>query len=232
MSSTSYNFSASMLQPVSSLIQRYGVKAIIYGGPGTGKTPMITTAPYPVHCFSEPGMLSIRSYQGPGYIADTYAKMRDFVLWATLSNEAKQFQTKCFDSLSQMCQIILDEEKKVNKDGRKAYGIMGDKIMEMMNWLFFAQDCNVVLLAKETLLEIEGMGKKYRPMFPGQQLDAQIPHLFDSIWRLEYAPDGKGGTQRVIRTKENFQAFARDRSGNLAELEHADLTYLLNKARQ
>ena len=110
------------LRRVSDLVKRYGVKAIIYGGPGTGKTPLLTTAPYPVHAFAETGLLSIRTCDQPGYLIDTHTRMRDYTLWACSSQEAKQFQTKTFDSISQMAQIILDEEKKKHKDGRKAYG--------------------------------------------------------------------------------------------------------------
>lgn len=219
------------LRRVSDLVQRYGVKAVVYGGPGTGKTPLLTTAPHPVHAFAESAMLAIRTSTHPGYMIDTYARMRDYTLWACTSQEAKQFHTKTFDSISQMPQIILDEEKKKNKDPRKSYGEMFDKMMEMMNWIFFAPDMNAIMLAKETILEIDGK-KQYRPLFPGQALDAAIPHLFDAFWRLEWMQDQNGGRQRVIRTKENFAAFARDRSGNLAELEPPDLTYLINKARQ
>lgn len=220
------------LRCVRDLVQRYGVKAVVYGGPGTGKTPLLTTAPHPVHAFAESAMLAIRTSTHPGYMINTYSRMKDYTLWACTSQEAKQFHTKTFDSISQMAQIILDEEKEMgHKDPRKSYMNMGDKMMQMMNWIYFAPDMNAIMLAKETILEIDGK-KMYRPLFPGQALDAAIPHLFDAFWRLEWFADQKGERHRVIRTRENFSAFARDRSGNLAELEPPDLTYLINKARQ
>ena len=90
---------------------------------------------------------------------------------------------------------------------------------------------NVAILAKQINAEVDG-AQKYRPSFPGNALDSAIPHLFDAFWRLERIPDEKGALVRVIRTQENFNSFARDRSGNLAELDAPDLTYLINKARQ
>jgi hypothetical protein len=240
-SNMSYSFNIGRLKPVSQLAQRFGWKGCIFGGPGTGKTPLMMTGMSPVHAFIESGLSSVRtvSHQ-PGVTLGTYAEMRDYTLWATQSQEAKQFGLKTFDSYTQMADVILDEEKRINKDPRKSYGNMAEKMMEMMHWIFFAPDCDVLGLCKETLLEIEGQGKKYRPLFPGQALDAAIPHLFDSFWRLEKVPDGKGGLARVIRTQESFNAFARDRNGafnqnglwvpKMAELEAPDLTYLIGKA--
>jgi hypothetical protein len=224
-------FNMSMLKPVGALSQRYGWKGCIYGGPCTGKTPLLMTAPHAVHAFAESGLSSVRKVMDqPGYMMRTHADMRDYVLWCVGSAEARQFQTKTFDSYTQMADVILDEEKKINKDPRKSYGNMAEKMMELMHLLFFAPECHVLGLCKETLLEIEGQGKKFRPLFPGQALDAAIPHLFDSFWRLELVQDGKGGMARAIRTKESYTAFARERTGNLAELEPPDMTYLINKA--
>jgi hypothetical protein len=224
-------FSMAQLKPVGTLSQRFGWKGCVYGGPGLGKTPLMMSAPHAVHAFMESGLSSVRKVMDqPGVILRTHAEMRDYVLWCVGSAEARQFQTKTFDSYTQMADIILDEEKKVNKDPRKSYGNMGEKMMEMMHLLFFAPETHVLGICKETLLEIEGQGKKYRPLFPGQMLDAAIPHLFDSFWRLELASDGKGGTTRTIRTKETFNAFARERTGNLNELEWPDMTQLIAKA--
>jgi hypothetical protein len=230
----------SQLRPVGSLSQRFGWKGCIYGGPGMAKTPLLMTAPHAVHAFIESGLSSVnRVMDQPGVMLSTHAQMRDYVLWAVGSAEARQFQCKTFDSYTQMADVILDEEKKINKDPRKSYGNMAEKMMEMMHLLFFAPEMHVVGLCKETLLEIEGLGKKYRPLFPGQALDAGIPHLFDSFWRLENVSDGKGGMVRAIRTRENFNVFARERTNNMLELElpqpgHTihNLTYLIQKAMQ
>jgi hypothetical protein len=229
---TSYSFRAANLSPVSALVQRYGVKAVVYGGPGTAKTPLAAAVVGAVHGYTEAGLLSIRHLGVPAVMLKTHAQMLDYTKWCCYSQESKQFPTKCFDSFTQMSEIIHDEERHKTANGMKAYGEMATKMTEILHLLFFAENMNVIGIAKETLLEIEGLGKKYRPLFPGKMLDAAIPHLFDSIWRIEYAPDGKGGMQRVIRTKETFNVFARDRSGNLADLEPADLNYLIHKARQ
>lgn len=218
------------LVPVSSLVQRYGVKAILYSGPGMGKTPLVTTAPTPVICFTEPGFLSVRKYNGPAYPAFTYREIKEFWMWAIQSREAQQFQTKCLDSFSQMAEIILAEELSKHKDPRKAYGELSSKMMEIAHWIYFAPNMNALLIAKEGSVDFEGITKQ-RPYFPGQDLNIKIPHLFDSVWRIENFQSAQG-LQRVIRTRESATAFARDRSGNLAELETPDITHLFTKSMQ
>jgi hypothetical protein len=206
------------------------VKAVVYSGPGLGKTPLLTTAPNPVICFTEPGFLSVRKYNGPCYPAFTYREIREFWQWAISSQEARQFGTFCCDSVSQMAEIILEEAKKTNKDGRKAYGELVEKAMEIMNWIYYAPNFNALLIAKEQTLEIDG-ANKVRPYFPGQELNIRIPHLFDSVWRLERINTPQG-LRLVIRTKESFNAFARERSGNLAEFEAPDINALFAKSLQ
>lgn len=224
-------FNISMVQPVSALAVNYGAKAIVYGGPGTGKTPLCTSAPYPIIAFAEPGLGSVRVYNGPGVITDTYAKMRDFWQWATQSAEARQFQTKCADSISQMAEIVLAEEKVKNKDPRKAYGEMSSKMMEILNWIYYCPHINALLIAKEDQPSDEN-GKMFRPFFPGKDLNVKVPHLYDAVWRLEMVKQPNGTEQRVIRTRSSFNAFARYRFGNLNEIEAADIAYLFNKMRQ
>jgi hypothetical protein len=215
------------LVPVSSLVMRYGVKVVLYGGPGTGKTPLLTSAPNPVICFTEPGFLSVRKYNGPAFPAFIYKDIREFWMWAIQSQEAKQFSTFCCDSISQMAEIILAEELVKHKDPRKAYGEMSQKMMEIMNWIYFTPSFNALLIAKEGQLDVSGT-IKYRPYFPGQDLHVKVPHLFDSVWRVEKISTSQG-MQRVIRTQESFNAFARDRSGNLQELEAPDINALITK---
>lgn len=217
------------LVATSSLVKRYGVKAILYSEPGLGKTPLLTTAQAPVICFTEPGFLSVKNWQGPAYEAYTYARIREFWMWAIQSKEARQFNTFCCDSFSQMAEIILEEEfAKGPKDPRQAYGEMSKKVMEIANWIYFAKDFNAILIAKEGT---DDERKRVRPYFPGQDLNVKIPHLFDSVWRMEQNKLPNGTMQRMMRTQTNFAAFARDRSGNLAEVENADITYLITKAR-
>src|SRR4051812_36586247 len=122
------------LRTAADIASVYGVKSVIYGPPGTGKTPMIATAPRPVLCATEPGLLSLRfATNVPVWQAYTPALVDEFMLWATTSQEAKAFDTFCFDSGSQLAEACLVQMEAKHKDGRKAYGEMSKWVMTHMN---------------------------------------------------------------------------------------------------
>lgn len=221
---------ASQLKPASQLAQRFGVKALAYGGPGTGKTPMINTAPRPVLCVVEPGMLSMRTSNVPAWEAYDVPRINEFFKWLFTSNEARNYDTVGIDSISQMAEIILTEELKRNKDGRKAYGEMSRAVMEIVNALYYLPQKHVYLIGKQSIVDEGGIMRK-KPYFPGQDLNVKIPHMYDEILHIGMSQvAGMPKPVAAIRTAETFDIMARDRSGRLAELEPPDLTNLFNKA--
>lgn len=218
------------LKPAGTLAQRFGVKALIYGPPGTGKTPVFNTAPRPLLLVVEPGMLSMRGSNIPSFEAYTAATINEFFTWFFQSTETKNYDTLGIDSVSQMAEIILTDELKINKDGRKAYGEMSRKVMEKINGLYFFPQKHLYLIAKQTMVEEAGVSKR-RPYFPGQDLNVKIPHLFDEILHLGlHNIPGVVGAQKAFCTAEQFDLLARDRSGQLAAYEPPDLSALFTKA--
>lgn len=219
----------SQLKPASEIAKVYGVKGVIYGGPGTGKTPIMLTAPNAVGIVSEPGMLSIRHSNMPIWTAETYIRIKEFFDWVSKSNEPRQyFQTICVDSGSQMAEIILKEEQAANKDGRRAYMMMSQKVMAIFDTLYYLQGMNVFIICKEGNFEDNGM-TKFRPFFPGQDLYVKTPHLYDEIFRIEDANIG-GQMRKAFRTKNAYNCIARDRIGKLNEVEPTDLAHIISKS--
>lgn len=225
-----FSMNINSLKPAGQLAQKFGVKALVYGPPGTGKTPVFNTAPRPVLLVVEPGMLSMRDSNIPSFEAYTAPAVDEFFLWFFQSAEAKNFDTLGIDSVSQLAEIILTNELKINKDGRKAYGEMSRKVMENINKLYFFPNKHLYLIAKQTSIE-EGGSLKRRPYFPGQDLNVKIPHLFDEILHLGmHSVPGMPGYTKAFCTAEQFDLLARDRSGRLAAYEPPNLTDLFNKA--
>lgn len=218
------------LKPVSQLARKHGVKMIGYGGPGCGKTPVVLTAPNPVLLATEPGFMSIRNSNIPCWQANSYKEIKEFYDWILSSREARQFQTFCVDSVSQMAEIVLAEEQKKNRDGRKAYGEMSEKVHEILNGLYFLEGPHIYLIAKQDDKPDDGSGKK-RPYFPGKELHVKVPHLYDLIVHVEPVTLQDGSSARAFRTADSPFAVARDRSGKLAELEPANLTYIFDKMK-
>jgi hypothetical protein len=217
------------LKPASTLAQRFGVKAVAYGGPGTGKTPCINTAPKPVLCVIEPGMLSMRSSSIPAFEAYDANKITEFFDWLFKSNEAKQFDTVGIDSISQLAEIFLTQELLRNKDGRKAYGEMSRRVMDIVNQLYYMPQKHVYLIAKQAVYDEGGIQKK-RPFFPGQDLNVKVPHMYDEVlhFGLVNVP-GQPKPVVGIRCQESFDIMARDRSGKLNEIEPPDLSAIFSK---
>lgn len=221
------------LKPLSQMAKRYGAKCIVYGSPGCGKTPIIVTAPRPIVCVVEPGLLSARAKvfdSVPGFEADTAAKIKDFFKWICESKEANAFDTIGLDSATQMAEIILKEEIKNNKDGRRAYGEMARTVKDIFDKLYYLESKHIYLIAKQGE---DDTIKKKKPYFPGQELNVYVPHLFDEILQLGFHQiPGQLQPIQSFRCKESFDAIVRDRSANLSEFEPPDLTHIFNKCMQ
>ena len=214
--------------PANQLAKRVGIKLLAYGGPGTGKTPIASTAPTPVIIAMEPGILSLRKSTIPvieAYDAETIAEV---FKWISTSQEARKYQTLCFDSASQMAEIIFKSEKKKTSNLQRAYGQMAEKTMEYLNTLYFLQGPNVYIIAKQDTYTFDGE-TCVRPYFPGQQLDKETPYLYDVIVRVENVPMQDGSVAKGFRTAGSKSVIARDRFGVLDALEPANLTQVFDK---
>ena len=219
----------SQLKPVSQLAQNFGVKMLGYGPPGTGKTPISATAPRPVICAVEPGLLSMRNVNDvPAFPAFDSKSITQFFDWVFRSPETSNFDTIVIDSVSQMAEVILVEEEKNNKHGLKAYGEMARRVYEWLEGLYYLKDKHIYLIAKQTIEETDG-AKTARPEFPGQQLKIKVPHLYDEIIHIDIANIPGMQPQVAFRTKAGFGVVARDRSGMLNEFEPPHLGQMFAK---
>jgi AAA domain len=237
---------ASQLKPACELSKKFGVKSVIFGAPGSGKTPLINTAPNPVLLVVEPGMLSMKSSRVPTWEAPTVAKIDEFFDWFFKSKEALRYDTLGIDSGSQLAEIYLQDAERKNSHGLKAYGVMSKNVMEIMNALFYMPQKHIVILAKQTLVDNGRQSffedgqtktepiKQKKPYFPGQDLNVKIPHLFDNVLHLDkVAVQGFVEPQRALRTEEIPEIFARSRvafEAGLPAVIPADLNQLFQKA--
>lgn len=231
------------LVPAHSLAFQYGVKMIGYGPPGSGKTPAVKTAPRPVIGVCEPGMMTMRDSNLPAFAMTTPAAIKEFFDWTFNSRECDQFDTICIDSVSEMAELVLAEEMRMNKDPRRSYGRMSERCMEWLNGLFFMKNKHVYLIAKQSYHEeivssivngvpsIENI-KRAEPYFPGQDLPMKVSHRYDLIAQCNKGtiPGVPGGPHSYFRCTPSQTIHARDRSGKLAEYEPLDLSALFKKA--
>lgn len=218
------------LKPAGTFAQRYGVKMAAYGPPGSGKTPLVNTAPRPVMLICEPGMLSMRGSTVPAWDGFTVERIDEFYKWLFSSAEAKKYDTVCVDSVVQMAEIRLAAAKKNVAHGLKAYGIMSEWVYKHLADLYYMQNKHTYLIGKEGEHETNGAMQK-RMVFPGKELNTSVPHLYDLIARVaKVTIPGMNGLTLAVQTTENFNGFARDRTGKLNEYEPPNLANIFAKA--
>lgn len=237
---------AIVLHSSNQLARSHGIKALIYGRAGVGKTSLAPTAPMPVIISAEAGLLSLKkenierlhgvntagiSYDMPVIVVKTIEDLIAAELWARTSVEAKQFETIFIDSLTEIAEVILANAKKTVKDPRQAYGELLDKALMVMKAFRDLQGKHVVTLAKEERVKDESTGITLSgPSMPGAKLGPASPYLFDEVFNLNMAKDPTSGVMyRYLRTQPDLKYDAKDRSGTLYEIESPHLGYIFNK---
>lgn len=207
-----------------------GVKVLVHGRAGSGKTPLCTTAPTPIIISVEAGLLSVRNVSFPVIEIDTIADLDEAYKFCAYSPQARQFETVCLDSITEIADVCLATEKSRNKDPRKAYGEMQDQVLLRMRWFRDLKGKHVYFSAKQGWVKDEMNGTMlYGPMMPGQKLGPALPYMFDEVFSLEVARGTDGQSWNYLRTQRDPGYECRDRSGTLDPIEEPDLTKIFNK---
>lgn len=214
----------------------FGIKTIVYGPSGTGKTPIINTAPRPLLLSIEPGLLSMRGSTVPTYEAHSSQRIDEFFKWFFNSTETKNFDTLGIDSGSYMADVYLQTALKGTsnagnkKHGMQAYGDMATNTMEHLRTLFYTRYKHVYLICKEELADVEFQSLR-RPYFPGKVLNIDVPFLYDFILRLAKTNvPGVVGETLAFQCNGTMNISARNRTGNLNDFEPPNFSTLVNKA--
>lgn len=221
------------IQSTADVSAKHGIKVLVYGDAGVGKTVLCSTAPAPIILSAESGLLSLRRANLPFIAINTYKDMEEAYLWATNSKETAKYQTICLDSISEIAEVLLEDAKKKNKDPRKAYGEMQDGILSLMKAFRDIPEKNVYFSAKQAIVKDGTTGAMFfGPSMPGQATAPQMPYLFDEVFQLTVFNDPATQTEyRALRCKKDNQYQAKDRSGMLDAWEPADLNHVFNKIR-
>lgn len=207
-----------------------GVKVLVYGGAGVGKTVLCSTAPAPFIISAEGGELSLRHVQIPMAKIRTVDDLMDVYNWCSNSAEARQFQTVCIDSLSEVAEVVLNNAKRQVKDPRQAYGELLEKMETVVRYFRDLPGRNVYMSAKMEPMKDELTGVvRYGPSMPGSKLGQKLPYFFDEVFRLGINKTPQGESYRFLQTQPDIQYEAKDRSGVLGNIEQPHLTNIFNK---
>jgi len=211
-------------------LHAHGVKCLVYGHAGAGKTSLIPTLPAPIVLSAEGGLLSIADADVPFIEIGSMADLMEAYQWLTESADAKGFQSVALDSISEIAEVVLAEELKRNKDGRAAYGELNAKMADLIRAFRDLPGKHVYFTAKCEKAQDETGKMLYAPSMPGKTLTMQLPYFFDLVMALRIEKDGEGTTHRMLMTDSDGTWQAKNRAaGKLDMWEAPDLGAIIAK---
>lgn len=192
-------------------IEFVGVKCIIYGGAGVGKTRTIATAPSPIIISAEEGLLSLMEVEIPYIEVKTLQDLDD--AYNLLKKDAGQtYKTIGLDSLSEIAETLIAQEMPKHKDGRQAYAALAQAMIPMLKKFRDLKGVNTVFSCKKIDVKDEETGTVTTElMLPGNVLSNQVPYIVDELFYMDV--DRKGIP--YLQVKPSRKVFAKDRSGAL-----------------
>lgn len=206
-----------------------GVKLLVYGNAGTGKTSLIPTLPNPVVLSAEGGLLSIADADISYVEVSSYDTLMEAYKWVTGSDEAKHFESIALDSISEIAEVVLNHEKKIAKDPRQAYGAMQEQMSDIIRAFRDIPNKHVYFTAKCEKATDETGRILYAPSMPGNKTGQQLPYFFDEVLALRVEKDQEGVAQRALMCDSDGIWQAKDRSGKLDTWEAPDLGAIIAK---
>jgi phage nucleotide-binding protein len=205
-----------------------GVKALVYGQAGAGKTTLSATMPHPVILSAEGGLLSIKDSGIPYLEISTMSDLWEAYEWLT-EGGGMEYESVVLDSISEIAEVCLNSEKKVNKDPRAAYGEMQTQMADIIRAFRDLPGRHVLMTAKVEKTADE-MGRiLYAPSMPGNKTGQSLPYFFDLVLALRVEKDADGVSQRALLCDGDGLWLAKDRSGKLDAWEPADFGAIIEK---
>ena len=209
-----------------------GVKVLVYGVAGVGKTRLIATAPNPIILSAEAGLLSLAQEDIPVIEIKTVQDVMDAFEWLTEDPVGMKFETICVDSITEVAEVLLAELKKKYTDARQAYGDLATQMTHLIRSFRDIEGKHVYFTAKEIAVENDVGITENKPGVPGKTLLNGLPFFFDEVFCLRIGKDEDGNEYTYIQTKAELKHGAKDRSGQLDDVEEPHLGKIFDKIKR
>lgn len=204
-----------------------GIKALVYGHAGVGKTTLIKTLPKPIILSAEGGLLAIADSDIPFIEIKSIEELRE--AYEYVANHGDEYQSVALDSISEIAEVVLNAEKKGTKDPRQAYGALQEQMTDIIRAFRDLPGKHVLFTAKCEKSTDEQGRLLYAPSMPGNKTGQQLPYFFDEVLALRVERDAEGNVQRALMCDSDGLWQAKDRSGRLSAWEAADLGAIVEK---
>lgn len=222
------------IQKISELAKGHGIKAILHGPSGAGKTYSISTIPNQekvIVLSCEPGLLSIEENCADvaGIKIENIEQLRE--AYDFLSGKGgKEYETIVLDSLTEIAEKVLTEEFEKSKDGRKAYGELKEKATKLIKAFRDLPGKNVILICQQSKEQDDEGRMFYGPSMPGKKLAQSLPYWVDLVICLRVRKNEEGETERAFQcTAKDEQYIAKNRGGKLDDYEAPDWGVIFKK---
>ncbi|MFB6351259.1 MAG: ATP-binding protein, partial [Bradymonadaceae bacterium] len=208
-------------------MQEHGIKILVHGPSGSGKTRLCGTTgedEYTIIISAERGLMSLRDHDIDAIEVTSiqqFREARDYV------QRAEKYRWVILDSVSEVAEVILEEEMEQNRDGRAAYGEMADRVLSIIRD-FRNLSCNVVMTAKQGREDDQGT-KLFVPQLPGRKLTQNVSYMFDEVFAIRVERNSDGTVESRVQTQRDRQYECKDRSGALEFFEEPNLEAIYDK---
>lgn len=200
---------------------------LVYGPSGVGKTRLCaTTGGKPIVLNVEGGLLSLK---GEGIDTIKINNVSDIAAAYNFLLSDNTYDWVCVDSLSEVGQVFLDNEKTKTTNIQRAYGEMATKLSLFIKDMQLLEK-NVYFSCKLSLVkdEITG-GFMFGPRVPGKLMLNDLSYFFDEVFAMHSWVDDDGAYQTALQTRRDARYDAKDCSRKLNTVEPANLSVIYNK---
>lgn len=204
-----------------------GIKALVYGMSGAGKTTLAGTLDRPLVLSAESGLLALAGkdidFIEIGSIDDLRSAY-DFVM-------KSDYKHVVLDSISEIAEVVLSEAKKASKDPRQAYGAMADQVTDLIRAFRDIPGRDVIFIAKAEKATDEAGRMLYSPSMPGQKVGQNMAYFFDLVLALRVEKNEENEIVRALLCNTDGLWSAKDRSGKLDLWERPNLKSIFAKIK-
>lgn len=232
-----------LIKNTRTMAQAHGIKSILYGESGVGKTSqaktLIDEGFKPIIISAESGLLSLAGSNidvidisrddknqilPPEKRFERLAEAYNFLL-----NQKHDYDTIILDSLTEINQCLMDNLRAKYPDSKDTLKMYGDNavVMQKMIKKFRDLNYNVVLIALSSN-EKDEVGRRFTTMDLVGKVAAGIPALFDTVLYMFVDEN----LERKILTSKTDKTTAKDRSGRLNQLEEPNLGKIFKKIKE
>lgn len=222
----------------SDLLKNFHMKVLIYGEPKSGKTRLANTFKLKsddrlLYVAVDPGQLSIRhrdfdKIERPdaGWSVAEFEETYNYI-----KDNSFRWDVVFVDGLDEIGEVALSEFERTNRDGRAAYGELGDFANQWVKKMRDLPNITVIFITHIDQMQDDRGALINKPKFPGKKVPDKMQGWFDLIGCLRAIPDGNGGNKYMIQFSKlvDPRYDVGDRSGVMNDFENPDMAAIMDK---